>query len=131
MQKSIVTKSKFSQTNDKRFYNLNGITSLPIGHPYFKDLTAYKENKGENIEKYLIEEKENFKRLEIEAFRKNDRSNLYNQMLSQKFEYFEYYDLSDNTKIDHHNLKLTFLNLLNLLYWNQNGYEQLYVRWKI
>ena len=104
MQKSIVTKSNFSQTNDKRFYNLNGIMSFPIGHPYLKDLTAYKENKGENIEKYLIEEKENLKRLETEAFRKNDRSNLYNQMLSQNFEYFEYYDLSDNTKVDHDNL---------------------------
>ena len=63
MQKSLVTKTKFSQTNDKRFYNLNGVTSLPMGHPYLKDLTAYKESKGKKIEKYFIEGKENLKRL--------------------------------------------------------------------
>ena len=34
MQKSVVTKPKFSQTNDKRFYNLNGVALLPMGHPY-------------------------------------------------------------------------------------------------
>ena len=79
--KSVVTKIKFSQTNDKRFCNLNGATSLPMGHPYLKDLAAYKESKGEMIDKYFIKEKENFKKLEIETFAKNDRLNLYNQML--------------------------------------------------
>ena len=94
----------FSQTNDKKFYNLNGITSLPIGHPYLKDLTTYKENKGKG-EKYFIKEKENLQRLEIEAFLKTDRLNRYNQMLSQNF---EYYDLNNNTKVDHDNLKTNF-----------------------
>ena len=94
MKKSVVTKTTFSQKNDKRFYSLNGITSLPMGHPYLKDPTVYKENKCEKIEKYFIQEKENLKRLEIEAFSKNDKLNLYNQKLSQIFEYF---DLNDNT----------------------------------
>ena len=40
-------KTKFSQTNDKRFYNLNGVTSLPIGHPHLQNFTLYKEKKGE------------------------------------------------------------------------------------
>ena len=78
MQKSVVTKPKFSQTNDKRFYNLNGVALLLMGHPYLKDLTVYKESKGEKIEKYFIEENENLKKLEIEALTKNDRLNLCN-----------------------------------------------------
>ena len=45
MQNTAVMKTKFSQTNDKRFYNLNGIISLPIGHLFSKDLTSFKEKK--------------------------------------------------------------------------------------
>ena len=57
------------------------------------------------IERYFFKEKENLKRLEIEAFSKNDSLNLYNQMLSQNF---EYYDLNDNTNVDHDNSKINF-----------------------
>ena len=57
MTKTAVMKTKFSQTNDKRFYFLNGITSLPVSHPLLKDLTDYKEQKDEKIEKYFLEEK--------------------------------------------------------------------------
>ena len=101
MQKSVVTKIKFSQTNDKRVYNLNGVTSLSMGHSYLKDLTAYKQSKGEKIEKYFIEEKENFKKLEIETVAKNYRLNLHNRMIGKNF---EYYNLKDNIKVDSGNL---------------------------
>ena len=112
MEKSVVTKTKFSQTNDKRFYNLNGVTSLPMGRRHLKDLTAYKESKGEKIEKYFIEKKENLKKLEIEAFDKNDRLNLYNQMLDYNTQNFEYYNLKDNTKVDSGNLFQTTQSFL-------------------
>ena len=46
MQNISIMKTKLSQANDKRFYSLNGITSLPIGHPYLRELTKYKEEKG-------------------------------------------------------------------------------------
>ena len=38
MQKTSIMKTKFSHTNDKRFYYLNGITSLPIGHSLLNNL---------------------------------------------------------------------------------------------
>ena len=41
-----IIKTKFSQINNKRFYFLNGITILPIGHPSLSTLTKYKEEKG-------------------------------------------------------------------------------------
>ena len=97
MQQTTIVKTKFSQTNDTRFYNLNCITSLPLGHPYLKNLTSYKESKGEKIEKYFLEEKNNFEKLKSEAFSKDQRLSLYNQILAKNF---EYYDLKDNIKID-------------------------------
>ena len=97
MQQTLISKTTFSQTNDKKFYNLNGVTSLPLGYPYLKQLTAYKESKSERIEKYFLEEKNNLKKLGTEAFSRNRRLSLYNQILAKKF---EYYDLKDNTKLD-------------------------------
>ena len=53
MQKKSVTKTKFSQFSDKRFYFSDGITSLPLSHPYLKDLNKYKVRKGQRTEKYF------------------------------------------------------------------------------
>ena len=39
MQKASIMKTKFSQTNGKRFYSPNRLKSLPIGHPYLRKLT--------------------------------------------------------------------------------------------
>ena len=60
MEQTIILKSKFSQTNDKRFYNLNGVTSPPIGHPFLQDVTLYKESKCEKTEKYFSDEERKF-----------------------------------------------------------------------
>ena len=106
MQKSTVMGTKLSQTNDKRYYYLNRITSLPVSHPYLNDLTTYKEKKGENIEKYFIQEKNNLKKLERDAFSKNSSLDIYNQILSQNF---KYYDLKTNEKIKTSNLKTNWL----------------------
>ena len=57
MQKTSVMKTKFSQTNDKRFYNLNGVTSLPIGHPYLKGITSYKEKKEKKLKSIFLKKK--------------------------------------------------------------------------
>ena len=69
MEQTTILKSKFSQTNDKRFYNLNDVTSLPIGHTFLQDATLYKESKCEKIEKYFLDEKRKIG-LEIVAFSK-------------------------------------------------------------
>ena len=52
-----ITKTKFSQLNDKRFYFPNGILSLPFGHLSLNELDEYKKNKGRRIEKYFWTEK--------------------------------------------------------------------------
>ena len=39
-------KTKFSQFNDKRFYFSDGITSLPLSHPYLKKLAEFKKKDG-------------------------------------------------------------------------------------
>ena len=57
MQKSTITKTKLPQTNDKRYYYLNGTTSLPVSHRHLNDIAMYKEKKGEKIEKNLYKKK--------------------------------------------------------------------------
>ena len=45
MEKKTVTKTKFLQFNDKRFYFSDGITSLPLSHPYLKELVEFEGKK--------------------------------------------------------------------------------------
>ena len=54
MQKTSITKTKFLQTNNKRFYSPNGKTYLPIRYLPLNKLTQYKEEKGEKIEKKIL-----------------------------------------------------------------------------
>lgn len=49
MQQKVVTKTKFLQFNNKRFYFSDGITLLPLSHPYFKDLNECKEKKDKGL----------------------------------------------------------------------------------
>ena len=65
-----ITKTKFSQLNDKRFYFPNGIFSLPFGHPSLKELDDYKNQKGQKIEKYFWLEKEKLLAMEKTALEK-------------------------------------------------------------
>ena len=69
MQKKTVTKTKFSQFNDKRFYFSDGITSLPLSHSYLKELVEFKKKMGQGIERYFWDEKKNV--LAIENKRKS------------------------------------------------------------
>ena len=54
-----VEKEKFSQINDKRFDFPNAITSLPFGHSALKELEKYKKKKGQKIENYFLEKRQN------------------------------------------------------------------------
>ena len=45
-KKKNVAKSKFSQINDKRFHFADGITSLPLRHPYLQELVDFEIKKG-------------------------------------------------------------------------------------
>ena len=64
MTTHMIKKNKFLQLNDKRFYFPNGIISLPFGHLHLKEIDEYKNEKGQRIEKYFWDEKENFLKLE-------------------------------------------------------------------
>ena len=57
MVKTTVTKTKFLQLNEKRFYFPNGILSLPYGHPSLEALDNFQKEQGQKIEKYFWEKK--------------------------------------------------------------------------
>ena len=65
-----ITKSKFSQLNDKRFYFPNAIISLPFGHQVLNEIDQYRKNQGQRIEKYFLQEKEHLLELEKAALKK-------------------------------------------------------------
>ena len=77
MQKKTVTKRKFSQINDKRFYFADGITSIPLCHPDLKELAKPKRKMGQRIERYFWYEKENLLKTENKAQELNERLFLY------------------------------------------------------
>ena len=78
-----ITKTKFSQLNDKRFYFANGIISLPFGHLSLNEIDEYKKNKGRRIEKYFWTEKEKLLELERSALKNCPRLDFLNNILLQ------------------------------------------------
>ena len=64
-----VTKTRYSQLNDKKFYFPNDIISLHFGHPSLKEISEFKTEKGQKIEKYFWQEKE-----KLSAMEKNSTS---------------------------------------------------------
>ena len=45
----MVTKNKFSQLNDKRFYFLNGVVSLPFHHPSLAEIVEFNQKKDKKL----------------------------------------------------------------------------------
>ena len=84
MVNTSVTKTKFSQFNDKRFYFPNGILSLPYGHPSLYEIDTFKKEKGQKIENYFWEEKDKFLSMEREALQKTPRLQLFEHILLQE-----------------------------------------------
>ena len=56
-----ITKTTFSQINDKMFYVPNTIVSLPFGHAALKQLDKYKKKKGQKIESFFIKKRQTFR----------------------------------------------------------------------
>ena len=79
--KKTVTKSRFCRLNDKKFYFPDGVISLPFGHSLLKEIDKFKQEKGQKIEKYFWEEKENLFNLENKALKEHRRLYLYHQIL--------------------------------------------------
>ena len=80
-----VTKTKFSQLNDKRFYFPNAILSLPFGHTALKQLDKYKKKKGQKVESYFMKKREKLLELERCALKKCSRLKILDGILSQSF----------------------------------------------
>ena len=80
-----IIKAKFSQLNDKRFYFLNAVVSLPFGHCVLKDLDKFKKNKGQRIENVFKKEKERLLELEKEALKKCPRLDFLRNILLKPF----------------------------------------------
>ena len=80
-----ITKSKFSQFNDKRFYFPNAIISLPFCHQVLEEIDQYKKNQGQRIEKYFLQEKEHLSELEKAALKKCPRLDFLDNILLQSF----------------------------------------------
>ena len=78
-----IVKTKFSQLNDKRFYLPNGILSLPFGHLSLMEIDNHKKNKGQRIEKYFWQEKENLLSTEKKALLVTPHLNFLNSILLQ------------------------------------------------
>ena len=66
-KKKSLLKTKFSPFNNKIFYFSDGITSLPLSHPYLKELVEYKKKMGQRIERYFWHEKETLLDIENNA----------------------------------------------------------------
>ena len=73
MVKTNVTKTKFSQLNDKRFYFPDGVLSLPYGHVALKEIDEFKKQKGQKIEKHFWQEKDKLYQMEKKALKNKPR----------------------------------------------------------
>ena len=80
-----IVEFKFSQLNDKRFYFPNGIVSLPFGHSALNELDEFKKNKGQRIEDYFLQDREQLLELEKKALKKCPRLDFLNNILLQSF----------------------------------------------
>ena len=68
-------------------------------------LPRMKKTKEKKLKNILFKKKNNLKKLGRDAFSKNSRLDIYNQILSQNFEYF---NLKTNEKIETGNLKTNY-----------------------
>ena len=78
-----IKKSRFSQLNDKRFYFLNAIVSLPFEHVALNEIDEYKKDKGQRIGKYFWTEKKKLLELEKSALKNSPRIDFLNNILEQ------------------------------------------------
>ena len=78
-----ITKTKFSQLNEKNFYFPNVIISLPFGHSSLKEIDTFKRDKGQRIEWYFLKEKERMLELEKKALKQCPRLDSLNNILLQ------------------------------------------------
>ena len=73
MVKTNVTKTKFSQLNDKRFYFPDDVLSLPYSHIALKEIDEFKIQKGQKIEKCFWQKRDKLYQME-KSFKKHTKT---------------------------------------------------------
>ena len=76
-----VYKNKFAQLNDKRFYFMNGINSLPFGHFLLNEARTFKNTFKEKIHEKISEKADELIKYERNALKKNTRLYLFESIL--------------------------------------------------
>ena len=82
MQMKSISKVKFGQLNDKRFYFSNDITSLPYGNPSLEKVRQQK-NKYPHIHKVIQTKKDEFLKEETKVIENNPRLDILHQIFNQ------------------------------------------------
>ena len=94
MMMTTVNKVQFASLNDKRYYFLDGIVSLPFGHPSLSELRDYKKSLPK-IHTIIKEEKDKLLQLENKIVNNNERLKILCSIFSQPI---TYYNLKSNKR---------------------------------
>ena len=92
MMMTIVNKVQFASLNDKKYYFLDGIVSLPFRHPSLSELRDYKKSLPK-IHTVIKEEKDKLLQLENKIVNNNERLRILRSIFSQPI---TYYNLKSN-----------------------------------
>ena len=84
MAVTTVLKNKFAQLNDKRYYFINGVNSLPFGHFLLKEARAFKSSFKENIHEKIVENSSKLIKYERDSLKKNTRLYLFETLLRKQ-----------------------------------------------
>ena len=87
-----VNKVQFASLNNKRYYFLEGIKSLPFGHLSLSELKDYKKSLPK-IHTVIKEEKDKLLQLENKIVNNNERLRILRSIFSQPI---TYYNLKSN-----------------------------------
>ena len=94
MMMTIVNKVQFASLNDKKYYFLDGIVSLPFRHPSLSELRDYKKSLPK-IHTVIKEEKDKLLQLENKIVNNNERLRILRSIFSQPI---TYYNLKSNKR---------------------------------
>ena len=92
MMMTTVNKVQFASLNDKKYYFLDGIVSLPFRHPSLSELRDYKKSLPK-IHTVIKEEKDKLLQLENKIVNNNERLRILRSIFSQPI---TYYNLKSN-----------------------------------
>ena len=87
MTMTSANKVQFASLNDKRYYFLNGIVSLPFGHPSLSEVREYKKSLPK-IHSVFEKEKDKLLQLENKLVNNNGRLRVLRSIFLQPIIYY-------------------------------------------